>query len=227
MRKLSKPQFGFTQHLASRRFASVRQRRTTAKLSAGFTVIELLIATAVFSLVLLVFLSAFLRISQLFYKGVNLSNTQEAARKIVQNISNDIQFYKTPPTFGGGSPSSICIGSHRYSWELFKQYTPGGSGLGLLEENLSGCPATNNPVPDNTTGVQLLNPGMQLNKFSVLCNGNLCDIKVRVVFYGSDPTVLSPSITSDPNYPNAVCSGASESTQYCATAEYDSTVLQE
>lgn len=192
-----------------------------SKPKTGFTVIELLIATAVFSLVLLVFLSAFLRISQLFYKGVNLSNTQEAARKILQNVSNDIQFYKTGAISGGGTPSSICIGSHRYSWELFKQYAPGNGNLGLLEETLSGCPATDNPPPDQTTGVQLLNPGMQLNKFSVTCMNNICNIKVRVVFYGNDPSVLSPP----GNAPDAVCTGASQSTQYCATAEYDSTVV--
>jgi prepilin-type N-terminal cleavage/methylation domain-containing protein len=192
-----------------------------SKNRSGFTVIELLIATAVFSVVLLVFLTAFLRISELFYKGVNLSNTQEVARKITQSLTNDIQFYQglvDKPLTG----NYFCIGNHRYAYNLFQQYTLGSGRYVLLEENLTGCPSTTDVAPSISAGKELTSPGMQLNKFDVTCRGKACTVNVRVVFYGSDPSVLSPAANS----PVAICTGPSQSTQYCATAEYDSTVLQ-
>jgi len=187
------------------------------KKQSGFTVIELLIATAVFSVVLLVFITAFLRISELFYKGVNLSNTQEAARTITQDIASDIQFYHAQPQ---SFANYFCIGSHRYAFNQFVQYVP-GTNYGLLEEDLSGCPALNSPSPNTNTGHELLSAGMQLNKMQISCALNECTVSVRVVFYGSDPSVLSPAANS----PTAVCTGPDESTQFCATAEYNSTVV--
>src|SRR6476646_3013103 len=78
----------------------------------GFTIVALLVATAVFSLVLVVFLTAFLRIGQLFYKGVTMANTQEAARNVVQDISDDLQFYQQSPTVGPPGTTYFCIGVH-------------------------------------------------------------------------------------------------------------------
>lgn len=189
--------------------------------NSGFTVVELMIATTVFAVVLLVFLSALLRISQLFYKGVNLSNTQETARNINQTVSNDIQYYHDQPDHPISAFTYYCIGNHRYSYNLFQQYTPGGGSYGLLEEDLPGCPDPSATPLNTSTGKELLSPGMQLNKFNINCMAHSCTVTTKVVFYSDDPTVLLPTA----NDPNAVCSGPAESTQYCATAEYNSTVV--
>jgi prepilin-type N-terminal cleavage/methylation domain-containing protein len=180
----------------------------------GFTVIELLIATAVFSVVLLVFLSAFLRISELFYKGVNLSNTQETSRNVVQSIADDIQFYHDPPTIGY---NYFCIGGHRYTYNKGVQYVPGRT-FGIVKENVTSC----SPPGGSPSGQELLDPGMQLNNMALSCTGNQCTVAVNIVFYSNDPSVLAPSATD----PNAHCTGPDVSTQYCATAVYTRTILQ-
>jgi prepilin-type N-terminal cleavage/methylation domain-containing protein len=117
----------------------------------GFTVIELLIATTVFSVVLVVFMASFLKISQLFYKGVNISNTQASARNVVQDITNDIQFYNQQP-----SPITdhyFCVGTHRYSFVKGAQYTP-GTNYGIIKETVPCVdPATGgSATPDIHTG---------------------------------------------------------------------------
>lgn len=187
---------------------------------AGFTVIELLIATAVFSVVLLVFVSSFLRISQLFYKGINLSNTQETARNAVQNIANDIQFYGNSPQFFPAQ-SYFCIGKHRYTYKVGTQYTPGSStDIGIMKENVNACGPG---APNISTAAELLDPGMQLNNIQFNnCQFGQCTISMHIVFYGSDPSVLTPNAQD----PNAQCSGPDNSTQYCATADYSATILQ-
>jgi prepilin-type N-terminal cleavage/methylation domain-containing protein len=203
----------------------------------GFTVIELLIATAVFSVVLIIFLTALIRISEVFYKGVNLANTQEATRAALQDISDDIQFYKEAPDVHS---DYFCVGDHRYAMSKGVQVGSGNpNDYGLVREVMSTCkPLTGSgsqPV-DLTKAEKLLSPGMQLNDLSIQpLNGGI-SIRIFVVYYGSDNTVFY-SPTSSHNNPNdpaydaykaadAQCTGLPSSSQFCATADYVSTVLQ-
>ena len=198
---------------------------------SGFTIVELLIATAVFSVVLLVFLTAFIKISQLFYKGVNMSRTQETARAVLQDISDDIQFYKTTINTASLSQGYFCVGDHRYAFNLHQQVGTPGVSYGIAKQLVSGgCPNLSTPVPSPCTGScqELLDDGMQVNALQISCLEGLCNIGIHMVFYGGDNSVLfSPSGNSlGPNAPDAECTGALIDSQYCATATYQSTVLQ-
>lgn len=57
----------------------------------GFTIIELMLATLVFSMVLLVVLTSFVQIGRIFYKGVYMSRTNEISRTIVEEISEQLK----------------------------------------------------------------------------------------------------------------------------------------
>ena len=100
------------------------------KHNRGFTITELMIATAVFSVLLLLSLAGFLQIGQLFYKGVNITQTSDVANQVVKSLKNDISFdpqsslvaiqydnLATPPTERG----YFCAGSSRYGFILGKQ----------------------------------------------------------------------------------------------------------
>ncbi len=197
-------------------------------LGAGFTVVELLIATAVFSVVLLVFLSAFIQISQLFYKGVNLSNTQETARNVLQNISDDIRFSGTGAVTYPAE-KYFCIGSHRYMYNLGVQYTGSGD-YGIFKEK-TGCASPSVQARNANNGEELLDPGMQVNKLDVDCSIQPCTVAIHIVYYGGDSKVFKTGLagyTVDTAYqaPDAQCTGPTSGSQYCATATYKSTVLQ-
>lgn len=96
----------------------------------GFTVIELLVAMAVFSTVLIVVTVALMQIGNMYYKGVNSIKTQETARDIVSTVSEQLQFrkgnFKQNTTSMPASASaadqvtveSRCIGGIRYSFVL-------------------------------------------------------------------------------------------------------------
>lgn len=66
------------------------------KKQSGFTVVELMIATTVFSIILVVCTAAIIQISRLYYKSITASRTQEAARSIIEEISQGIQFTAGP-----------------------------------------------------------------------------------------------------------------------------------
>jgi len=222
----------------------MKNRRTTK--SHGFTIIELLVATLVFSIVLVVLLAAFVQISRLFYKGVNMSRTQEDTRAIVQSISTDIEFSQNPPVILTPITTSMlnnpqrpitgvfCVGLHRYTYQLGYQLgSSTNNNLGVKREDVSFSSGCNLSAP-GTNPVEMLENGMQLNNLSVGCTNGRCTIDIHVVFWGGAPDIFS---SPTPQYsssfsanlyqaPDAECTGSLTDSQYCATADFSSVVLQ-
>lgn len=102
-------------------------KRDFSKNRAGFTIVELMIASAVFSVVLLVCASGLIQIGRVYYKGITSSQTQESARSIMDDISRAIQFSGgritqtlVPPT-SWDSQDRFCIGGNKYSFQKGKQ----------------------------------------------------------------------------------------------------------
>ncbi len=102
----------------------------------GFTIIELMIATAIFSVILLLCMAAIMQITRLYYRGVTQANTQEVARAILDEFSQAVQFSNNeifvpsgdeanpagPEVPVGEDPLSfICLGNKRYSFMLDRQ----------------------------------------------------------------------------------------------------------
>lgn len=209
--------------------------------SHGFTILELLIATVIFSLVLLVCLASFLQIGRLFTKGVNMSLTQQDARDILTNIGNDIRFSQNPPTIANGY---FCVGLHRYKYMLNNHLKSDNwdqlSNYGLVRENVvAGCPSPA-VAGSGTQPVEMIDNGMQLNRLtfgpsSNACSSSLCTISINLLFYGVDNAVFTSSAhpgntqadhAAAASDPDATCTGSLEGSQFCATANYTTTVLQ-
>lgn len=113
----------------------------------GFTLVELMVSTVVFSLVLMAVTVALVQISRLYYRGVTQARTQEIMRNVSDEISQSIQFSAqdvTPPNFdiavgtpGPDIPANdkgvgydlfyFCVGPKRYSFtvdRMVSQETP-------------------------------------------------------------------------------------------------------
>lgn len=200
----------------------------------GFTIIELLLATVVFSAVVVVALSGFLTIGRLFYKGVNLSQTQATAQQIIDNLTTDIQGASTvwdtlPPASGGRS--YVCIGNNRYIIKLYNFVDildhNNTDKFGLLRDKLPGgnnaCPNPYDGIgavaPNNPT--EMLGNKMRLNSFSVTRTCPTCKlfvIKVNLA-YGDDS-----SLSIDPTTKIASCDSNLASSQYCAVTGLSTTV---
>lgn len=75
-----------------------KQQNLSAKMSkaCGFTIVELMISTVVFSLVLLMCLAGIVQVSRAYYKGISHSRTQEAGRLVMEEISRTIQLSGSP-----------------------------------------------------------------------------------------------------------------------------------
>ncbi len=135
----------------------------------GFTIVELLIAMTVFSVMLLVATTGVIQVGRTYYKGITTSKTQEAARGIVNEISQSIQVgakneIKPPAADGPNGEKAVCVGNVRYTYlinaqikqpyDLSSTASPGPrSPHALWVDVINNGAACSAPDLNNTSGV--------------------------------------------------------------------------
>lgn len=204
----------------------------------GFTIVELLIATAVFAMVLVIVTSGILQVADTFFKGDTESNTQQVTATVMDTISQAVQFNGgSVVSILGASPAdgdTLCIGNEKFSyWPGYQlvasnpNSTEDQTNAALIENSTtSGCVGS-----PSTTGRELLSDDMRLSNLSVQCissatlcgstttGGQLYQIDIRVV-YGNDNLLLNPTAT------DASCNGAVSGQQFCAVSDVSTVVAE-
>lgn len=104
------------------------------KQQRGFTIIELMIATTIFSLVLMICLAAIMTITRMYYQGTLQARTQNRVREIVDEVADEIRYQPGEIVATADSPTSPTR-------------------LTSAVENADGTPGSVNPVePFNYDG---------------------------------------------------------------------------
>ena len=86
----------------------------------GFTIIELMIATAFFSMLLFIIVLGFVQINRSYTRGITVKNTQSAARVIFDDIINTLRNTKAGNfTFSSSPDFRLCAGDIRYGWNQY------------------------------------------------------------------------------------------------------------
>jgi prepilin-type N-terminal cleavage/methylation domain-containing protein len=221
---------------------------------AGFTIIELLIATTVFSVILLLCAVALIQISRVYYKGITTTKTQEAARGIIDDISRNIQFSGgtvTGITTNGGV-STFCVNTVRYTFKANTQVTDNSpvpaqqQGYHALVKDTCGTAAPDLNASGLSGGaIELVPQKMRLAKLIVCEPGdavsascpappaagsNLYNISIRVVS-GDNDLLCSPaqgncssSVATDFTNTDIICKNFSAGMQFCAYSELTTSV---
>lgn len=198
----------------------------------GFTIMELMVATGVFGVVLLLITTAVLQISRVYHKGITEAKVQNTTRNIADTIAQNIQFNggnvtQTPADPTSGSSYAFCVGNQQYSYVLGYQLADNPTSTQtphvLAEYNLPGCTSASQPQNmrgNKISGRELLAPSMRLSRLSVTDVGrNLYKVNVRVVFGDDD-------LLEDPNGSNASCKNQRAGTQFCAVSELTTIVTK-
>ena len=178
---------------------------------AGFTIIELLIATAVFSTVLLICAFAIVHVGRMYFKGSLTSRTQDASRRIGEDVSQAIQF-----SAGGSAPRpgvsstdpnlrAWCIGTIQYSYDVTRAMGTGGhalwkSRLPSIDSTCSPCDLT--LATPCAGGEELLGDRMRIPQFNLTAASGGFRIDM-IISYGEDASVFLEPFT--------VCQGVNAS----------------
>jgi prepilin-type N-terminal cleavage/methylation domain-containing protein len=212
-----------------RTVGTFRRRR-----SAGFTIIEVMIATIVFGLVLLVVTTAILQFTRVYYKGVTEANVQDTARTITDLIAQGIQFNggnvtTTPASPTAGNSYAFCVGNQQYSFTTGYELndTPSApkhqSYHVLVANDVAGCTASTpaqNVRNAGVSGRELVGQNVRIARLQVTnVSGNLYKVSLRLV-YGDDDLLVGPTTTA------AKCQNFSAGTQFCAISDITTTVVK-
>lgn len=202
----------------------------------GFTLVELMIATAVYSLVLLIALLGITQVGRMYYRGLSAARTQEAARDVMDDVSREIQFSSSTVQLSGAK--TLCIGNKRYAFDMNKRLVDGApqnareANHALQKDSPGaaavGCPAVANQS-DLTRPIELLSNNMRLAKFSVTpvggSNNQLWNVTIKVIFGEDDLLTGLNMATGDSS--NAQCTGSTYiGGQFCAVSELSTTVVR-
>lgn len=210
-----------------------------------FTIIELLIATSVASVILLLASFTIIQISRMYYKATILSRTQDTTRNITDIVSRQLQFASgtniikgTSSSINGAGINVICVGSDRFTYvinamqddNMSSGYDGAPPDMKLAHAlwhdtiNSGSCdPAdlsNSNPSGSNgENGSDLLGHNMRLSKFEIskLGGTNVWELSVKVIYGESD-------LIENIGDPDARCKSGVSGSQWCAVAEYNTSI---
>lgn len=196
----------------------------------GFTIVELTIATLIFSLILTVITAGVISFTTRYYKGVNASTMQTTARTVLDTVSQAVQFGTSPVTVTTVGTNYFCAGGHSFTFSSTGAMYNGANNAGLYMAPMgSVCGSA------STGGKQLLGKNMRVTSLSVTqVTGQPNVYKISLgLAYGADDLFCSPSVgncnnnTSLTNWwkDDIQCKG-STGTQFCAVSKLTTVVAQ-
>jgi prepilin-type N-terminal cleavage/methylation domain-containing protein len=218
-----------------------RKQNISAK-QGGFTIIELLIATSVLAVILIIVTLILINISSLYDKGVHLANVQDTTRNTIEEIAQDIQLTNgqfvigTPTSMGTFSPGvssqSFCIGDTRYSYVVGYAEGTGNDPSNmpriqhvLWRDTQSTHPESCQALPldqadpgaadsgNSINGAELVAPGTRITNLSVTQNtSGNYVIKLAEAYGDSDLLQITPPAVTN----NPLCK-TSIGDQFCST----------
>lgn len=233
----------------------IQVRKPATKHQQGFTIVELMIATTVFSVILLLVTIMIISIGRLYTKGIDQTRVQDNVRSIVDEISQQVQLTSqtSPPVVLPAIPPAAgvhtyCIGNNRYTYILNTQIgTNAAQSQHVLWRDTNLTPSSCTPIavlntPNPSTGlngVELMAPNSRLTSFSIAgpptMPQGLYNISVAVAF-GDDDLLCDSGTPGDcgSTTPSThltsptgpiICKGQTGE-QFCATANAKITIAE-
>lgn len=145
------------------KFTRQMKLQKTFKKNQGFTIVELMIATTIFSFILIVASSGVVAIGRMYFKGITSAKTQEVARNIMEEISRARQFSGQNKTFAAAPPGGydvLCFGENRYTFKINQKVDDNPANVGLYYTTRS----LSEPLclPETNGGEEMLARNMRL-----------------------------------------------------------------
>jgi prepilin-type N-terminal cleavage/methylation domain-containing protein len=232
---------------------AVKKRENSPKFLSdrGFTIVELLIATAVLSTILVLVSVVMVNIGKLYYKGINQARVQDDARSITDELAQHLSLGDSyNHIVGAGGQQAYCIGTTRYTYVLYRQVgndpTKQQSPHVLWRDQLNSlgdCASLPNlgAATPSANGTEMIAPNSRLTGFNIAGvspynlsvgvaygdNDLLCDIGVsNNCKLGNISTLINdPAYAPGNNGKNIRCKG-DIGDQFCATSFLQTTVTR-
>lgn len=193
----------------------------------GFTIVELMIATTIFSGILLMMIMAYLYMSKAFVHAYIQAQTQTAARNVITSVSQSLslsggEVRKLTPTTGPVF-EAYCIGNDEYSYTIndpinnsptpTNNFSPDNPSLPFHMNNTHCQDA---PDTSSSQGI-IVGNGIYIKDFSIspIATGSSI-VKINIqLYYGAGGQLVTPNFN---------CPGLDSGGEFCSTASYSTYV---
>jgi len=201
--------------------------------NSGFTIVELMIATAVLSVILVLVAIVMTNIGRLYFKGSNQAKVQNNVRTISSDIAQRLQLSSgqmAPADDDGSNPvKAYCIGTARYTYVVNEQL--GGDDTEykhVLWRDRVPAGTCENTIdlrsdnPGGTEGVELVTTKSRITHFTIDFGdlGGPSVINLGLAYGDEDLFTAATRGTSNPK-----CAGEAGG-QFCATASLTTKLMR-
>lgn len=207
----------------------------------GFTIVELMMALVVLSVILLMSTVILIQIGALYSKGVNAAALQNTTRNLLASVSSNIQFGGDEVhTNSAGSTNVLCIGKIRYTYLLNTELgedsaanpltgSPAGTDTPhVLWQDTMNSTATCNPLPMNAAapsdasstgdGREIAPEHTRITRFSVQQSSGTGVYSVDVWMAFGDSDLVQTQLSG-----RSTCANT-KGTQFCSVSELSTVV---
>jgi prepilin-type N-terminal cleavage/methylation domain-containing protein len=215
--------------------------------SRGFTILELTIASSVFAVILLVIAAGVIAFTRQYYKGIVTTKTQAAARAIMSEVNQSLEFSRTANfDLAAGSTEGFCVDNKLFSYIIGRQIKDGTSvnadkgphGF-VVDSSAPLCSDTTAPTIAAAFSAgdgqrELLGDNMRLSVLSIeQGDNNLYTVHVRVIYgdaevlvddTGTALTAASAAGLSEDDWASVKCSPDKANSEFCAISDLTTTV---
>lgn len=209
----------------------------------GFTLVELMVATTVFTVIMATVAAMLVQYSNSQRKAVNETAVQNVARDVIDQVSQSLQFEGRSVTALSSTDNTIgyCIGTTRYSVALGRQVTTSTTHAAMVDRTGIGCGGSAQLVRTATSGLvgtELVGNQMRMANFDITsAQTGLYSVTLRVVFGATDLLCSqSASVSCNPadnatstifdgeNIPADTTCKTGKDGRFCAVSELATTV---
>ena len=198
----------------------------------GFTIIEVLIASLVFTTILLLCMEGITRIAKVYVKNSSTTKTSEFVKSFVEEIAQQVRYSTVTPGYSGTNPVFICVSGKGYKIEINKADTDPAVNP-IIKINDPGCSFYSDPTKYTVVANSpepVAPSGMRVLKFSLIKTvetGQLWQIDMRVALGPKDLLIDSANrLLTDPlsNPATANCTSGVAGSEFCSVINISTTV---
>lgn len=203
------------------------------KKERGFTLIELMLALAFISFILVFAITTIIQVMRTYNKGLAVKDINQTARASLEDMSRYIRT-TTPSKIkavsqGGGNAGRTCLGGVSYVWneqnQNINRYTDNSRVIFARVNDLGGALCDNSsgsyPNINKAEATELLRPSVwvQFVKITPEVGSALVGIDIQLSIADD---VANPSLEYSGE--NAICKPGSQG-EFCAVANFKTTVV--
>lgn len=191
----------------------------------GFTIIELMIASLVFTSLLLLCLEGITRVAKVYVKNSSISRTNEFVRTLSEDISQQIKYGLSEPSIGGSAGVKyFCGGGYAYRIAL-------NTNTSAIKRDInSTCADYTNDTSYNDA--ETISPAqLRVLVFSITNTPPSLAWEVKIRASIGDPDLLKDSAgkyltDANPDFTTVKCIPNLAGSEYCAVIELTTVVTR-